>query len=188
MTQSTTRTIVRQGVASYFGGTYQAEGRCWQNGPLTSSGLGTVRAGWGKVLNDADFVAGMAPGRGMGAYMIVEVGRDKEYRRGIGGPPTTDGNGSIITGGTKFVRYRVSLQIFHMAAVAYAEDAQADIDVLIEAVKQQIRLDRTLGGICTEAGEGRFGIETSEGRPEVSGGRVRTWITISFEALTQFTA
>jgi hypothetical protein len=186
---NTTRTSVRQGVAAYLGGSYVEDIRAYQNGPLLSFGLSTVRAGWGKRLDMNNFIAGQSAGRGMGAYMIVELGFEKEVRRAIAGAPVTDGNGQIIAGGIKFIQYRVQLQCFHLAQKGYAEDAQADIDQLIEAIKQQIRYDRTLGGICTQAGEGRYGIQTSEGHPGVdANGRTGTWFQMQFEILTQIIA
>jgi hypothetical protein len=188
MPVTTTRTTVRQGIAAYFGGTYHAANRSWQNGPLLSSGLSTVRAGWGKKLNDNDFTYLQSSGRGMGAYMIVEIGYDKERRRSNAGPPVTSG-GNIIAGGIKEIEYRVTLNVFHLAQKGFAEDAQADIDLLIEAVKQQIRVDRTLGGICTQAGESRFGIQTREALPAVdANNRTGTWFTVAFEVMTQILA
>jgi hypothetical protein len=183
-----TRTTVRQGIAAYFGGTYQPDFRCWQDGPLLSAGLGTVRAAWPKHLSDADFTANMPVGRAMGAFAIVELGFDRENRQAIAGPPVTVG-GNIVSGGIKTDEYRASLQVFHMAQVDYAEDAQADVDGLIEAMKQLIRQDRTLGGICTQAGESRFGIQVTEGRPSVdSNERIGTWFQIQFHVMTQIIA
>lgn len=189
MPTTTTRTTVRQGIAGYFGGTYNAQNRSWQNGPLLSAGLSTVRAGWGKKLNDNDFVWMQQAGRGMGAYMIVEFGPDKERRRAIAGPPVTDGGGNIIAGGIKEIQYTVILNTFHLAQKGFAEDAAADIDLLIEAIKQRIRIDRTLGGICTQAGEGRYGIQTRPGMPAVdANNRTGTWFAISFQVMTQILA
>jgi hypothetical protein len=186
---NTTRSEVRAGVAAYLGGSYVENIRGYQNGPLLSWGLGTVRAGWSARLNLNNFVAGMPAGRGMGAYMIVELGHEKETRRSIAGPPVTNGSGQIIAGGIKFIRYRVTLNVFHMAQTNYIEDAQADIDQLIEAIKQQIRYDRTLGGICTQAGEGRYGIQTREGVPMIdANNRAGTWFQMQFEILTQIIA
>jgi hypothetical protein len=184
-----TRKILHDGIAAYFGGTYQPDERCWQTGPLLQAGLGTVRKGWGKLLNDRDYTAGMPPGRNMGAVMIVELGQDDEYREAIAGSPALDGQGNIIAGGIKRIDNRCVLQVWHLAQKDYAEDAADDIDELVEAIKQRIRVDRTLGGICTQAGEGKFGIKTVVGRPGVDkNGRTGTWLTISFECMTQIIA
>ncbi len=131
----------------------------------------------------------MAAGRSMGAFMIVEIGFDRETREGIAGPPVTDVSGNIIGGGIKMIQYRVTLQVFHLAETAYAEDAQDDVDQLVEAIKQQIRKDRKLGGVCTQAGEGGFGIQTSVGKPGVDkNNRTGTWFQVQFEVMTQFVA
>src|SRR6266849_6690373 len=99
------RTSVRQGIAAYFGGSYQADTRSWQNGPLLPAGLGTVRAAWPKRLNDADFTANMPQGRAMGAFAIVELGYDRERRQAIAGPPVMSG-GNIVSGGIKTDEYK----------------------------------------------------------------------------------
>jgi hypothetical protein len=186
---NTSTDAIHQGIAAYFGGTYVQNIRAYQNGPLLSFGLSTVRAGWGKRLDLNNFVAGQLPGRGMGAYMIVELGNDKEWRRSDAGAPVQDGNGNIIAGGIKFIQYKVSLNIFHLAQKDYTEDATVDINNLTESIKQLMRYDRTLGGICTQAGEGRFGIQTRRGQPGVDGnGRTGTWIQMQFEVLVQIIA
>lgn len=183
-----TRTTVREGIAAYFGGTYNSDFRCWQGGPLMPSGLGTARAAWPKRQNDADYTAGMAAGVAFGALMIVELGFDQETRRAIGGPPVVSG-GNIIAGGIKEDEYRVSLHVFTVAEMQFSEDAQTAVDTLIEAVKQLIRQDRTLGGICTQAGESRFGIQVTEGRPSVDAKeRTGTWFQVQFQVMTQILA
>lgn len=185
----TTANDIHQGIAAYFGGTFVENIRAYQGGNLMPYGLSTVRAGWGKRSNLQDFINKQAPGRGMGAYMIVELGNDKEVRRSIDGPPVTDGNGNLIAGGIKFITYKVTLNIFHLAQKAYAEDATVDLNNLTESIKQLIRYDRTLGGICTQAGEGRFGIQTRRGQPGVDANeRTRTWVQMEFEILTQIIA
>lgn len=196
MASTATRKSLHDGIAAYFGGTYQPNERCWQTGPLLQAGLGTVRKGWGKVLNDRDYTIGMPPGRNMGAVMIVDLGQDHEHRGqgpngsgSIAGSPVLDNQGNIIAGGMKVIDNRCILQIWHLAQKDYAEDAADDIDLLVEAIKNQIRIDRTLGGICTQAGEGRFGIQTAVGEPGIDkNGRTGTWITISFECMTQIIA
>lgn len=156
MPATTTRKIVHDGIAAWFGGTYQPAFRCWQNGALVSSGLGTVRKAFPKEINDNDFTAGMAAGRNMGAFMVVDIPSDKENREAIAGAPVVDGGGNITAGGIKVVESKVNLEVFHMSQVDYTEDAVDDVDQLVEAIKQRIRIDRTLGGICTQAGESRF--------------------------------
>lgn len=183
---SSARTTLRDGIASYFGGTFVAEERAWQNGPLVSNGLGTVRAALPKGLADQDMFAMLPTGRAMGAFAVVWLGPSKNIRRSIGGKPVVTG-GQITTGGIRFKTYRVILDVFHIAQTQYAEDEQQDLDDLLEAMEYLITEDPTLGGICTQAGEGRFGIEVRPGRPAVDAdrGRTGTWAQIEFEVLTQ---
>jgi len=96
-----------------------------------------------------DFVLAQAAGRGMGAYMIVELPDDDEFRKSM--PAGT---------GRKRIVYQAVLHIYHLAHKAHSEDAEADVNGLLEAVKTAIRADVTLGGICYQAGESRRGIKT----------------------------
>lgn len=140
-----TRQAVRNGVATFFGGaTFDSVSRIYTGGPLTSSGLGGARPYFAKRIPDTDYVIGQAAGRGMGAVMVVhlpDVG--PEWREALGG----------ATAGIKGVPYQIELHVYHLATTAHAEDAQADLDALLDAAKGLIYADRTLGGICTEAGE-----------------------------------
>lgn len=141
-----------------------------------------------KRLSDINFVLGMPPGRNMGAIMVVALPAHKEYREAIAGPPTLDANQNITAGGIRRIDYRVTLEALHMAEKAYGEDAADDIDQLIEAIIQRMRIDRTLGGICTQAGEGKFGIQTRVDDPEFFDERTYTQFRISFECMTQIIA
>lgn len=184
----TSRSLVRQGVGAYLGGTWVEDIRGYQGGSLTANGLGTVRVGFPKRLDFNNFVAGAAAGRGMGAFMIVTFAHEREYRRAMAGPPVSTA-GTITSGGIKFIQYTVTLHVFHIAQKGYAEDAQADVDLLIEAIKQQIRLDRTLGGICTDAGETTYGIQVDESQPGVDGNdRTGTYFKVTFDIRCQIVA
>lgn len=189
MTTQTSRKIVHDGICSYFGGTYVPDERCWAQGPLMAYGLGAVRKAFPKRLNDADFTYGMVSGRGMGTTMVVNLPADQEVRLDKAGPPVNDGQRNITSGGVKTGLYQVELELFHLSQVDYAEDAVDDFDQVIEAVKQQIRLDRTLGGICTEAGESRLGIRVTTGRPGIDkNNRVGLWARVQFEVRVQMIA
>lgn len=183
---STDRTTVHRGICAYFGGTENTLTKCWQNGPLVSNGLGTVKLTWPKRVNDADFTFGMPAGRSMGALMIVHLGFSQIVRRSKGGPPVGP-SGALTAGGIKFKQYRATLRGYHMAQKGYDEDAMADVDMLTQAIEDFIEADRTLGGICTDSGNiGRFGIQTTIGEPGYDANE-RTGITfqIAFELLTQ---
>jgi hypothetical protein len=185
---TTSRTIVRQGIAAYFGGTFNTNMRAYQNGPLVSYGLCTVRAGYPKGLNQKDAFAGAAAGVMSGAFMVVDIGDDLEVRQGNAGSPVVVSN-QIVAGGIKQDNYQVSLDTFCISTEKYGEDAQLATDALIEAMKQLIRVDRTLGGICMDAGETRAGIRTKLNHSGLDeNNRTLTNIIISFEVRTQFIA
>lgn len=108
-----------------------------------------MRAYQPKRASDTDYVLEQAAGRGMGASMIVELPTDNEIRRAM---PAGSGR--------KRITYTVTLHLFHLAYQDHAEDAEADVDALVEAVKDLIHGDVTLGGVCYQAGESPFGIRT----------------------------
>lgn len=174
MPVATSRQIVRAGIAQFFGGsTYDNAARAYRgSGPLLGNGLSTVRAYQSKRVNDSDYVLGQAAGRGMGAYMIVELPADTERREALGGP----------TSGIKRIVYRTVLHVFHLAHKAYAEDAEQDVDLLAEAIKDLMHTDRTLGGAVFQAGETPFGIQTEIFQSDMSEEITGTYFTITFEA------
>jgi hypothetical protein len=175
----TSRTIVRTGIAQFFGGTnYDNTFRCYRGGPLLSSGLSTVRPYQGKRVPDTDYVMGLVPGRGMGAMMVLEMPRTRDNILTVGQIPAT------LHGARRLV-YPVRCHVFHMAHVDYAEDAQEDIDNLDQAIHEQIYTDPTLGGICYQAGINSTGIDTvidpSENLNEIT----RTYFRVQFDAEVQ---
>lgn len=148
---TTTREQVRTGIAQFFGqGTFDNDERAWYDGPLATYGLSTVRAYQPKRFNEADFIRGQNAGRGMGALMVVEMGNDIEKR-----------DAKPAYAGKKRITYTVILHVFHRAWASHSEDAEQDVDTLIEQVKVQLRSDITLGGnVNLQAGESRVGIRT----------------------------
>lgn len=156
----TSRTIVRTGVAQFFGGTsFDETFRCYRNGPLNSYGLSTVKAYQPKRLPDLDFVLGQAPGRGMGAVMILEMPETRDEPLNITQLPGS--------GAQRHLVYPVQCHVFHMAHQDYAEDAEADVDELDQAIHEHIYSDPTLGGVCYQAGMDAFGVRTLIDQPEV---------------------
>lgn len=181
-----TRASVRQGVATFIGGpTFDAVNRTYSGGSLTSSGLGCARAYVAKRIPDTDYHKGMVSGRSMGAVALVHLPEEgPEQRIGLGGP----------TAGIKWDPFRVELHIYHLAMQQHDEDAQADLDALLDAVKAKIHGDRTIGGTFTQAGETSSGriltrmwppvILGKKGEPE----RVESYATVTFGADTYITA
>ena len=152
----TSRTIVRTGIAQFFGGTtYDANFRCYRGGPLLSSGLSTVRPYQPKRMPDTDYVMGQLPGRGMGAVMGLEMPRTRDTVATVGQLP-----GTPTQGGRRHIVYPVRCHVFHLAHQSYAEDAEQDVDNLDQAIHERIYSDPTLGQICYQAGIDSAGIDT----------------------------
>ena len=144
-----TRRDIRTGVAQFFGGaTYDEAARIYRPTPLAASGLAGVRPYWTTRFDDRDFTATLADGRTMGAVMSVHIAGDSERRIALGGP----------TSGFKSRPVALELWVWHMARTPVSQDAQADLDDLLDAIVARIHGDRTLGGTVVEAGESQRGI------------------------------
>lgn len=144
-----TRREIRTGIAQFFGGAaLDPQSQIYRPTPLADVGLAGVRPYWTTRFEDRDYTATLADGRNMGAVMCVHLAGDSERRIGLGGP----------TGGIKERPLAVELWVFHLARTAVIEDAQADLDDLLEAITARIHGDRTLGGACIQAGESQRGI------------------------------
>jgi hypothetical protein len=124
-----------------------------------------------------DYVFAQAAGRGMGAYMAVEMPEDNEIRRAI--PAIT---------GRKRITYDVNLHCYHLAHMKHAEDAEADVNGLIEAIKAAIHADVTLGAICYQAGENGAGIRTRITPSVTDDEIVATYILITLQAEVEIVA
>lgn len=180
------RALVRTAIAQFFGGTnYDDTFRCYRGGPLLSFGLSTVRAYQPKRVPDTDYVMGLNPGRGMGSIMTLQM---PETRDSI---LTTPGLPAGIKGGQRHLVYPVKCHVFHMAHMPYAEDAEADVDALDQAIHEHIYTDLTLGTGGTmppmiyQAGVSSAGIRTqiddSQGYEEI----VVTHFCVEFDAEVQ---
>jgi hypothetical protein len=169
-----TRKDVRLGVAQFFGGTtYDDASRIYRPTPLASLGLAGVRPYWTKDFQDQDYLASLPDGTRLGAVACVHFPDQDEGRYAMGG----------VVSGVKEDFNAVELWIFHYARVMVQELAQAHLDDLLDAIKARIRGDRTLGGICTQAGEGGSRMRTTTGLPVTSPADVvRQEAVITFRA------
>jgi hypothetical protein len=168
------RAVVRDGIARFFGGPYDSQALVYRPGPLLPYGLATVRAYLPKRAADTDYTAGLPAGRAMGAYAVVHLGDTVERRVAIGG----------ATSGWKHRAYQVTLHVYHLAMTALAEDAQADLDLLLEQITALVHGDRTLGGAVLQAGESPAGIRTTLRQPAYDQGseHIRTYASVGFDA------
>lgn len=150
---TTSREIVQNGVAAYLGGTnFDQNSRSYRGAlpaALTTAGVSVVRVHQSKRVNDNDYVLAQAVGRGMGAYLVIEIAVTNDVRRCI---PAGNGRRKIT--------YMVTVHVFHLAHKGYMEDAEADANGVCEAIKAYLELDPSIGGICYQAGESRYGIRT----------------------------
>jgi hypothetical protein len=186
MTQ-TSRALVRDGIAQFFGGTqWDPIFKCYRAGPLLQYGLSTVRPYQPKREPDTDYVMGLNPGRGMGAMMVLELAETRDNLL------TSPGLPAGIHGGQRRLVYPVKCHVFHLAHMPYAEDAEADIDALDQAIHEHIYTDLTLGTspsdgppMIYQAGVSEAGIRTvidpSENYKEI----VATHFRVEFDAEVQ---
>lgn len=185
MTQ-TSRKLVRLAIAQFFGGTqYDDTFRCYRGGPLLGYGLSTVRPYQPKREPDTDYVMGLNPGRGMGAIMALQMGETRDTLLTVPGLPAG------VKGGQRRLVYPVKCHVFHLAHMQYAEDAEADIDDLAEAIQDLIHSDLTLGtGITSppmiyQAGVSEAGIHTVIDSSENYKEMVATHFCVEFDAEVQ---
>lgn len=140
------RAAVRDGIAQYFGGaTFDADDRLYRPTPLAAAGLAGVAPYFAPAFPDEVIaIKGLAADRGRGAVMCVHIAETTEVRDSLGG---------IMA-----VPYDVQLYLWYLALIPHTQDAQADLDALVQAVTDMIRADPTLGGTVVQAGEGTRGI------------------------------
>jgi hypothetical protein len=124
---------------------------------------------------------GLNPGRGMGAFMVLQMAETRDTL--LTGPGLPAG----AKGGQRHLVYPVQCHVFHMAHMPYAEDAEADIDDLDQAIHERIYGDPTLGGICYQAGINSTGIRTTINDSEVYKEITVTHFRVMFDAEVQTT-
>lgn len=163
------------GICTYLGGPYDASSHTYRSSPI--SGVGVVRRGWPKRDDHADYFHNMPAGARTGCQMVVHIPRDEESRRALGGEHS----------GIKGVVYDVDLHCFIRSRTPHAEDAQDDVYALRDAIKDQLRADRTLGGAVFQAGEyvyhGHGSITCSFGQPETKAELTKSFLLVQFQAI-----
>lgn len=140
--------------------------------------MGSVRRAEPKRAADVMFDFKLAPGRSMGAQMIVELGPQRETRGQRGG----------AIGGRKNIAYMVLLNIFHRSMAPHSEDATDDMDLLVEAIYDLIRTDKTFNNTVVSSGETHYGIRTSPPAIDINDQRVLTYVAVSFESEVEIVA
>lgn len=186
------RQLVRQAVAAYFGGSLETAdaGIYYQNGPLTSYGLGTAYPYLiKKGAPDQYYTWGQPDGQNWGAVLSVKLLPMKIDRMAEGGPVS----------GWRARHYLVRCDLDAISYQPHLETTEAAFDNLIDELLDLVYADRTLGTtsvtyatgrLITQAGEGRAGITVGEAdwQTETDRGRGEGGLSISFEALTMVEA
>lgn len=187
------RQLVREAVAAYFGGTQSTAdgGIYYQNGPLSSAGLGTaypylVKGG----APDSYYTLGEPDGTGWGAVLTVRLRPERITRSAYGG----------ATSGWRERHYTTVCDLDVISYEPHLETAEAGLDDLIDALLGLIYADRTLGTtnnayptgrLITQAGEGREGITVGaldDWTVDPDRGRGRGGTEITFDVLTMVEA
>lgn len=198
------RQLVRQAIASYFGGSLVTAdaGICYQGGPLTSYGLGTaypykIKGG----APDQYYFHGGTPGQGVGFVMTVKFGevhitRARDRGGSLGGP----------TSGFMGRWYPVTCSFEGISYEPHLEQAELALDTLVDQFLDMIFADRTLGStsavlypnppyygnrLIWQAGQFPNYIRTSPSDDwEVldERGKARGGITVTFDAVTMVNA
>ena len=140
------------------------------NSPAYISGLNQVFKSFPKRIN---FQVNAFPGESSRAACVIFIENETESRIAIGG----------ATDGWKRVDYGVVLQIYHHSLQQDAEKAMDDFDVLIDGIKEYLRMDHNLGdptgNIVWQGAEPA--INTLYGEPSTSnGGATETQAIIRF--------
>lgn len=168
---------VLTGICTYLGGPYDPPTHTYRTSPI--SGVGVVRRGWAKRDDHVDYFTNMPPAARTGCQMVVHISHDVEMRRAVGGAHS----------GMKEIVYDVDLHCFIRSRTPHAEDAQDDVYALRDAIKDQLRADRTLGGAVFQAGEyvdhGHGQIVCSFGQPETKAELTKSYLLVQFQA-TEF--
>jgi hypothetical protein len=187
------RQLVREAIASYFGGTLQTSdaGIYYQGGSLTSLGLGTafpykVKPG----APDTFYTEGQSSGTGWGAVLTVNLQPVTIRRQAMGGKAS----------GFRMRRYMAVCNIEVISYAPHLETAEQGLDNLVDGLINLIYADRTLGStnpalypnppyfggrLIEQAGEGPnavLDIGESEFTVDEDRGRARGGIAVTFNA------
>jgi hypothetical protein len=194
------RRLVREAVASYFGGTLQTAdaGIYYQGGPLTSAGLGTAYPYLIKGAPDQFYTLGESAGTGWGAILTVRLGQTLISRR--------KEKGGAMGGATSGFRGRWYTTVCSLQVISYLphlETAEAAFDDLLDAFLGLIYADRTLGAtnaglypnppyfgnrLIMQAGEPDISLGKPDWQVETDRGRAEGGIDITFDVLTMVAA
>jgi hypothetical protein len=107
-------------------------------------GLNTVFRGQTRKITDADYFANVPPGTASGCVAFPYIEQEHETQEAFTGNEPSG----------KFVSYRAALVLRFCSNHVAMEDAQDDFDDVVEAIKQRIRSDKSMGGSVWQIGQG----------------------------------
>ena len=162
---------IREGIARFFGGsTFDPVTRYYQPTPLAALGLAGVKAYYSDQIEDHDYLTGLADGSTVGAVVCVHLAESTETRLA-----------SAILNSP----YAVELHLWYLAVAGPPEDAEAFRDGLVQAIKDRMRADPTLGRVVIQAGETERGVTVSTPIPYTEpSSYTRGGAVVSFHANT----
>jgi hypothetical protein len=135
---------VAAALGTWFGGTLQTDPdggqRRYTGGPI--DGLNTLYIGMPAHFPQSYFFQGQPSGTKNGAIAVVRMEDPEEERMSYGG-----------VGAWWRVAHPVILHVYHLSRATHAEDARADLRRIQDAIRDQLRMDTTLGGLVFSAGE-----------------------------------
>lgn len=172
-------TTVRNQLGVYFGGPYDAARRLYATpGAPLVAGLYSVRRGWPKRFDKAEFFYGAPAPVATGAMGLPRLTGGSERRVAVGG----------ATSGVKKVMHDVEFGVWVYSTEPYAEDAYDAVVAMRDAIVERIRADRTCGSGGFEVG----GFQVGEGgepwirwrlsAPSTHAEVTTLYLVISFEA------
>lgn len=131
------RQLVREAIASYFGGTLQTAdaGIYYQGGSLSGLGLGTAYPYKVKGAPDTAYTINQASGVSWGAVLTVNLQPVTIRRQALGGKVS----------GFRMRRYMTVCNIEVLSYEPHLETAEQGLDNLVDGLIDLIYADRTLG-------------------------------------------
>lgn len=125
---------VRDGICSWFGGSYDQPSRSYRQ--PTVRNLGAVRRSPPKSASDDDYYVGQtSSGAVMGSTMELHLSDGIESREAIAG----------AFDGVKLLRTSATLGFHLISRAEFAEDASDAFYQLLEDLKARLRVDRCMG-------------------------------------------
>jgi len=151
---TTTVTILDQ-ICQFFGGPYDPLTHSYHTPTVT--GLTTVRRGWAKREDYAEFFTGQPLGTMTGCVLVAQIPDTRDHRATL---PAIQGR--------RKVHYAIELHGFIWSKAGYAEDGQDFGYTLRDAMVAKIRTDPTLGTGGIEAGNFQVGEGSEDGGGEIA--------------------